>query len=75
MSYQSKVTVNRKGRPVTGARVALKFSGGLTASGFTNSNGTVTIQHESRGAATIYVNGQECGKITNAPGVEVVEAK
>ena len=53
--------------PCSSTKVVLGFSAGMTKPGFTDSRGTVTIEHSSTGTATVYVSGKNCGSF-HAPG-------
>lgn len=76
---ESVIIVQRKsGGYVKGARVALGFSfsdhplsAGNTDTVYTDDYGEATIHHSNTGRATVYVNGNDCGKI-NAPDRKVV---
>jgi len=47
------------------------FSGGHTKPVYTDSSGMAFIDHSSKGNATVYVNGKNCGKM-RVPGQNVV---
>ena len=64
---QSVIRVWRNGKPVSGARVVLSFSGGHTESSRTNNEGSATVDHASSGESTIFVDGKSCGTL-QAPG-------
>lgn len=55
------------GSPCRSCRVTLGFSSGTTNPAFTDSQGQVTIEHASKGKATVYVSGKNCGTF-HAPG-------
>ncbi len=55
------------GSPCSHTKVVLGFSSGMTKPAFTDSKGTVTIEHSSTGKATIYVSGKNCGSF-HTPG-------
>lgn len=74
MAY-SKIHVQyADGSKARGARVVLGFSGllgGMTKTVYSDTHGEALVQHSSSGNAIIYVNGNECGKMS-APGETVV---
>lgn len=75
--YRSIVYVQYKdGSKPKGAKVSLQisagfFGGGFTKNFFTDRNGKVIIEHESKGKATVYVRGNKKGTF-KAPGETVV---
>lgn len=73
---ESVIVVQRNGGGcVQGAKVTLGFSrlfsGGVTDTGHTDSNGEAVIPHSNTGDATVYVNGSDRGKM-NTPGRKLV---
>jgi hypothetical protein len=74
-TYRSKIHVQyRSGSIAKGVRVVLGFhglTGGMTKKTFTDNNGMAIVEHVSRGKATIYAQGKDCGAF-QAPGETVV---
>lgn len=68
---QSTIQVQKHGKPISGARVVLSFSGGHSDSARTDSDGYARVDHASSGDATIYVDGSEIQKM-RAPGSATV---
>jgi hypothetical protein len=68
---QSTIQVRKHGKPVSGARVVLSFSGGQTHSAYTDSDGYAKVNHDSTGEATIFVDGSDERKM-RAPGSATV---
>ena len=68
---QSTIQVRRSGKPASGVRVVLSFSGGHTDAAYTDSDGWARIDHASSGEATIFVDGSETRKM-RAPGSATV---
>jgi hypothetical protein len=64
---QSTIKVQKSGKPLSGARVVLSFSGGQTHEAYTDGQGNAKVDHASSGEATIFVNGSETKKM-KAPG-------
>lgn len=69
---QSRITVTRNGRPVSGIRVVLGFWGGHTPGHYSDSNGIAIIPHAHTGEATLFADGKEIKKVytpcdTDAP--------
>lgn len=67
----SSVTVYKYGKPASGQRVRLGFTGitnmGQTSDSYTDADGVAYINHRASGNADIYVNGSKVGSM-NAPG-------
>lgn len=73
---ESVIVVQRKGGGyVQGAKVTLGFSGlfsgGVTDTVYTDSNGEAIISHSNTGETTVYVNGSDKGKM-KAPGKKLI---
>jgi len=64
---QSTIKVQKSGKPLSGARVVLSFSGGHTHEAYTDGEGNAKVDHSSSGEATIFVNGNETKKM-RTPG-------
>ena len=65
---RSVVHVQRKdGSKAKGAKVVLGFTMGMTKPAFTDREGKAEVEHESRGHATVYVDGSSRGTFS-APG-------
>jgi len=62
------------GSPCSSTKVVLGFSSGMTSPGFTDSQGSVTIEHSATGNAKVYVSGKDCGSF-HAPGRTSVNYK
>jgi hypothetical protein len=62
------------GSPVSHTKVVLGFRSGMSRPGFTDHRGMATVEHASRGKATIYVSGRRCGSF-HAPGKTSVTYK
>ncbi len=72
--YYTKIIVQyRDGSKTKGAKVSLGFSflSGITKDFYTDDKGIATIEHASKGEATIFVKGKKSGSIY-APGESVV---
>jgi hypothetical protein len=74
MSYTTEVVVYQNGKPSSGHRVSLGFNGlfnsGMTKDYSTDSSGTAHIQHELKGDANVYIDGNHSnhGTTLNTPG-------
>ena len=68
---QSTIKVQKSGKPLSGARVVLSFSGGHTNEAYTDGEGTAKVEHSTSGEATIFVNGNEAKKM-RTPGSTTV---
>jgi len=70
----SKITIYRNQIPARGVRISLEYNGlfqsGFTSNYYTNEEGVAYIEHASTGRATLYINGEEKGKM-RTPGSEV----
>lgn len=68
----SKIIVSyRDGSPGSNKRVVLGFPSGQTRSVITGPDGKATVEHDSAGTATVYVDGTNYGTF-HAPGTEAV---
>lgn len=62
----STVIVYKNGKPASGVRVTIGFTMGQSEAR-TDANGVATVTHGLQGEATVYLNGQQKGKM-RAPG-------
>jgi len=73
--YTTEVIVVRNGKPSSGHRVSLEFTGGVLSGGLTNdfhtnSSGVAFVEHASTGSVKVYVDGNHSnhGTTGRAPG-------
>lgn len=62
------------GSAARNVKVVLGFSSGMSRPAYTDGYGVAQIEHASRGVATVYASGQNCGRF-HAPGRTTVNIR